>query len=147
MGTSITYMFLASSIRHALPHRGGRKVEQEGRLQRGSSHAHTPMLLRLALIHLAAATATLQILGDGSLNGLTIRQRGPGKWFGVHCASGSTTITNCILDGATSSCLGVCGGASPTVTGCTVSRLFAVWLRSLRLFTRPCRVLCPCGWI
>ena len=63
---------------------------------------------------------TITLLGDGSLFDLKISQRGSGQWFALHCAAGSPKVSNCDIDGATSSCIGICGGSAPAITNCRV---------------------------
>jgi parallel beta-helix repeat protein len=68
---------------------------------------------------------TVTLLGDAQLIGITVQQRGPGKWFAVACAGGSATITRCDIDGASSSCVGLTAvGASPTFTECKIHGSF-----------------------
>ena len=51
---------------------------------------------------------------------MQVQQRGPGRWFGVLIAEGAPKLTRCDVDGATSSCVGVCGGADPVISACKV---------------------------
>ena len=63
---------------------------------------------------------TITFLGDGTLNDLTISQRGSGRWFAVNCAGGSPKLTKCDCSGATSSVIGICGGSTPIISGCKI---------------------------
>ncbi len=63
---------------------------------------------------------TFTLLGDVTLNDLTISQRGSGRWFAIHCGGGSPKIIKCDCNRATSSVIGICGESTPTITGCKI---------------------------
>lgn len=68
---------------------------------------------------------TITLLGEASLVGVTVQQRGPGNWFAVVCAGGSPSLEGCDIDGATSSCVGLTAeGAEPTFVDCKMHGSF-----------------------
>ena len=79
-----------------------------------SSEEQGPAEVRAYCFH------AVSMMGDAELLDVTVQQRGPGRWFAVLCAEGAPKLTKCEVACATSSCIGVCGGAEPIIAGCTV---------------------------
>ena len=69
---------------------------------------------------LGANFHTITMLGDGTINDITISQRGSGRWFALYLAGGSPKITKCDCNVATSSVIGIGGGATPVITDCKI---------------------------
>ncbi|EKX39326.1 hypothetical protein GUITHDRAFT_114527 [Guillardia theta CCMP2712] len=67
---------------------------------------------------------TISIFGGAEVTGVTVRQRGPGSWFAVLCCSGASKLERCDIDGATNSCVGIVGDASPTLSECRIHGSF-----------------------
>eukprot|EP00960_Hanusia_phi_P017966 528090-Hanusia_phi.AAC.2 len=67
---------------------------------------------------------TISIFGSAEVTGVTIRQRGPGSWFAVLCCSGASKLERCDVDGATNSCVGIVGDATPTLSECRIHGSF-----------------------
>jgi hypothetical protein len=85
---------------------------------------------------------TITLLGEASIVGVTVQQRGPGSWFAVVCAGGNPSLERCDIDGATNSCVGITAeGAEPTFVDCKIHGSFTGAVCSARL----CPRLCACA--
>ena len=89
---------------------------------------------------------TITLLGEASLVGVTVQQRGPGSWFAVVCAGGNPSLEKCDIDGATSSCVGLTAeGAEPTFVDCKIHGSFAGAVCSA-CCCGACLHACVCAW-